>query len=88
MHPIGSASLNAFKVMGIVSELHQRRHFFGSSKLGVIGLVAMHALGRRRLRRSQQEVGVTTPAAIEERRLEDDVGTTAHRFDRVDMALR
>lgn len=84
-----SDPLDPFHLLGVVTELQDRRRLHMAGELGVLRLVAVIA-ERTRVPDLPEEVGVASPrhvgSLIEERRLEHDVDAGPHRVDGVGFA--
>jgi hypothetical protein len=82
-------TLEPLQLFGVVAELQNCRRLHVASKLGVFGLVTVPT-ERARLGDFTKKVGVASPrhvlSFIDERGLENDVGTGPHRVDGVGFA--
>ena len=78
VHPIGLAPLNSRERVDVRADLKQGTRLRVPGELGVDDLVAPRTESAPRLD-AKQEVRVTEPAAVEERRLIDDVVAPADR---------
>ena len=72
-------ALESLQEVGVDAHLDDGGGLHASGELGIGDVIAPRAEIRRSVVATQQEVRVTTPAAVEERRLEDDVLAPAHR---------
>ena len=77
-------ALDRLELVDVRADLQDGARLDVPRELGVGDLVVVRAPDRRSLGvvDPQQEVGVAAPAAVEERRLVDDVGARRHRLDR------
>ena len=84
LHQLRRSALQALQVRGVLAELEQRLGPHSARQLRVSSLVRERAELARMLD-TQEEVGAAEPAAIEERRLVDDVVAGAHRGERLGL---
>lgn len=81
MHRVGFDALDARQLLGVGTELEECVGLGAARELGIGDLVAP-GTEVRRLGDLQEEVGEADPAAVEERRLVDDIVTATERVER------
>ena len=86
-HELGRNALEPLEQVRVYAHLEDRGRLDPPRELGVGDVVAPGTEIRRSVITADQEVGVTSPVAIEERGLEDDIGAGSHGGQRLRLCF-